>query len=241
MGTRDSRTVTDSTHFVAGWSLNSTLTCSRNKIEDQCAGDYAKGKEYPRHVGQSLLDPFAAIGGQSDAIKTLIANSLFHGSIREASTTSRAPTCARRMSCSPLARSGTAGVGSDYRQYHYEQTPLAKNPTTSTLWRPSTRSVTAMVFSLTRSPRWSSSSISPGPRLYSTDAIENGIANTSMRKKASKTTYKISACYRPTQAAALRGSFGTSFETQSMLDIGQPLANAGFTVCFLYLSHRRAE
>jgi iron complex outermembrane receptor protein len=39
----------------------------------------------------------------------------------------------------------------------------------------------------------------------------------------------VSARWQPSQALLFRGSYGTGFKAPSMLDIGQPLVNAGFT------------
>ena len=72
-------------------------------------------------------------------------------------------------------------------------------------------------------------------------AIDNGIAKKTIGQKASKSTYKISARYQPTHAVLLRGSFGTGFKAPSMLDIGQPLVNAGFTAASYTCPIQHAE
>lgn len=239
-GTRDSRTVTDSTHLVvgadgnaAGWNLNSGLTWSRNKIDEQYVGGYAKDKEFRAMLANRSFDPFAAIGGQSDATKTLIADSLFHGSIREASTTLKGADL--RASHDLFALSGGAaqlGVGADYRQYHYEQTPLAKD---SDIYNFNAVPALDMkrdsygVFTEVLAPLFKQLELTAALRYDSIDAIEDALANKTMGKKASKTTYKISTRYQPTQSVLLRGSFGTGFKAPSMLDIGQSLVSAGFT------------
>ena len=70
-GTRDSRTITDSTHFVvggdaevAGWSVNSALTWSENAIDEQYVGGYARNKEFRDMLANRSFDPFAPIGAQ---------------------------------------------------------------------------------------------------------------------------------------------------------------------------------
>lgn len=239
-GTRDSRTLTDSTHFVvgadgsyAGWSLNGALTWSRNKIEEQYVGGYAKDKEFRDMLANRSFDPFAPIGGQTDATKALIANSLFHGAIREASTTLRAADL--RASHELFAMGGGAaqlGVGADYRDYAYEQTPLAKdsdiyNFNASAAYNMKRHSAGA--FSELLVPFTRQLDVTAALRYDSISAIDNGLANKTMGQSASKSTYKLSARYQPTQAVLLRGSYGTGFKAPSMLDIGQPLVNAGFT------------
>jgi iron complex outermembrane receptor protein len=60
-------------------------------------------------------------------------------------------------------------------------------------------------------------------------AIDNGVTKTKMGNRESATTYKVSARWQPTQSILVRGSYGTGFKAPSMLDIGQPLVNNGFT------------
>jgi iron complex outermembrane receptor protein len=239
-GARDSRTLTDSTHFVAGaeanvvgWNVNSALPWSRNKIDEQCVGGYAKDKEFRDMLANRSFDPFAPIGGQTDSTKTLIANSLYHGSIREAPTTLEGADL--RASHELFALGGGAaqlGAGADYREYHYEQTPHAKD---SDIYNFNASPPYDMkrgsygVFAELLALLFKELELTAALRYDSIDAIENGLANKTMGQKASKSTYKISARYQPTQAVLLRGSFGTGFKAPSMLDIGQPLVNAGFT------------
>jgi iron complex outermembrane receptor protein len=239
-GTRDSRTITDSTHFVAGargtyagWDMESGLTWSRNKIDEQYVGGYAKDKEFRAMLANRSFDPFAPIGGQSDATKKLIADSLFHGSIREASTTLKAADV--RASRELFALSGGSAaiaLGGDYRQYHYEQTPLAA---TTDIYNFNASAAYDMqrdtygVFSEFAAPIMKGLDLTAALRYDAIEPIDNGITNQKMGKKASKSTYKISARYQPTQSVLLRGSYGTGFKAPSMLDIAQPLVNAGFT------------
>jgi iron complex outermembrane receptor protein len=239
-GTRDSRTLTDSTHFVAGaegnvagWNMNSALTWSRNKIDEQYVGGYAKDKEFRDMLANRSFDPFAPIGGQTDATKALIAGSLFHGSIREASTTLKVADVRASRELFPLSGGAAQlGVGADYRQYHYEQTPLAKD---SDIYNFNASAAYDMkrdtygVFAELLTPLFKGFELTSALRYDSIGAIENAVANRTMGKKASKSTYKISARYLVTEAVLLRGSFGTGFKAPSMLDIGQPLVNAGFT------------
>lgn len=239
-GTRDSRTITDSTHFVigadanyGGWNLNSGLTWSRNKIDERYVGGYAKDKEFRDMLANRSFDPFAPIGGQTDATKTLIANSIFHGSIRNASTTLKGADVRASHELFAL-RGGAAqlGVGADYREYHYQQTPLAKDTDIynfNASARYDMKRGSSGVFAEFLAPLFKQLEVTAALRYDSIDAIDNAVANKKMGERASKSTYKISARYQPTQAFLLRGSFGTGFKAPSMLDIGQPLVNAGFT------------
>jgi iron complex outermembrane receptor protein len=239
-GTRDSRTLTDSTHFVGGargdvgaWELESGLTWSRNKIEEQYVGGYAKDKEFRAMLANRSFDPFAPIGGQTDATRKLIADSLYHGTIREASTTLKAIDFrARRPLFALQGGDAQIAVGGDYRNYHYEQVPLAA---TTDIYNFNASPAYDMqrnsygVFSEIGAPLTKQIELNLAGRYDAIEPIDNGITNQKMGKKASKSTYKISARYQPTQSVLLRASYGTGFKAPSMLDIAQPLVNAGFT------------
>lgn len=241
-GTRDSRTLTDSTHFVvggdgeyAGWNINSALTWSRNSIDEQYVGGYARNKEFRDMLANRSFDPFAPIGAQSASTMDLIKNSLFHGSIREASTTLKAVDLRASHDLFTLP-GGTAqlGVGADFRTYEYQQTPSAA-------------ATEGAIYNFNASPRYDMSrdsygafaeilmpvikdvEVSAAARYDSISAIENGVTGTTMGKDQSKSTYKVSARWQPTQQLLFRTSYGTGFKAPSMLDIAQPLVNAGFT------------
>jgi len=241
-GTRDSRTITESSHFVVGsegdfkgWSLNSALTWSRNAIDEQYVGGYARDREFRAMLANRSFDPFAPIGAQTAATQALIQQSLFLGSIREASTTLKAADV--RASRELFALPGGAaqlGIGADYREYHYKQTPSAaanageiynfNAPPAYDMARDSYGAFAELLAPLTKQLE-----VSAALRYDSIAAIDNALANRTMGADESKTTYKISARFQPAQQVLFRGSYGTGFKAPSMLDIGQPLVNAGFT------------
>lgn len=240
-GTRDSRTLTDSTHFVAGaeaeniagWNVSGALTWSQNKIEEQYVGGYAKNQEFRDMLANGSFDPFAPIGGQSATTKDLIAKSLYHGSIREASTTLKAveARASRELFALPGGMSHL-GMGADFREYHYKQTPHAKD---SDIYNFNASPAYDMkrgsygVFSEFQAPVIKNLDLNAALRYDSINAIDNAIVNKTLGEKASKATYKLSARYQPTPELLFRGSYGTGFKAPSMLDIAQPLVNAGFT------------
>jgi iron complex outermembrane receptor protein len=241
-GTRDSNTVTDSQHFVAGadgevagWSFNTGLTWSRNKFDENYVGGYALNKEFREMLANRSFDPFAPIGAQSAATQELIKNSIFHGTVRSASTTLKGIDGHASRELFDLA-GGKAqiAVGADYRQYHYEQSPSAE-------------AAAGLVYNLNPAPAYDLSRDNYGaffelaaPVLKSLEltaagrydaitAVDNGITGKKMGKKESASTYKLSARWTPIATVLVRGSYGTGFKAPSMLDIGQPLVNAGFT------------
>lgn len=241
-GTRDSRTITDSNHFVvsldgelAGWNLGTGITWSKNSIDEMYTGGYMLNKEFRDMLTNRSFDPFAPIGQQSDATRALIQNSLFKGSIRTASTQLTGMDV--RGSREIFALGGgkaSLGLGGDYRQYRYEQ-------------KPSQATTDGLVYNFNASPAYDMKRSSYGLfaellapitkelevtaalRYDSISGIDNGITRTKMGNTQSANTYKISARYTPTKDLLFRGSYGTGFKAPSMLDIGQPLVNAGFT------------
>lgn len=241
-GTRDSRTITDSTHFVvggdaelAGWSVNSALTWSENAIEEQYVGGYARNKEFREMLANRSFDPFAPIGAQSASTMELINKSLFSGAIREASTVLKAADV--RASHELFELPGGAmqlGVGGDFRQYHYQQTPSAA-ATEGAIYNFNASPAYDMkrdshgAFAEVLAPITKQIELSVAARYDSISAIDNAITKRKVGDDQSKSTYKVSARYQPTQALLFRGSYGTGFKAASMLDIAQPLVNAGFT------------
>ncbi|AZP11783.1 TonB-dependent receptor domain-containing protein [Undibacterium parvum] len=241
-GTRDSNTITDSTHLVlsgetnlAGWDLKSGLTLSKNAINESYVGGYALATEFKSMLANRSFDPFAPIGKQSAETMALIKGSLFNGSIRTASTTLKGFDIggSRELFDLPGGKAGI-GIGADYREYHYEQTPSAA-------------ALAGLIYNFNASPAYDMTRSNQGfyselvapvtkdleltasARFDSFTAIKNAIANRDMGEKQSAGTYKLSMRYQPTQAVLLRGSYGTGFKAPTMLEIGQPLVNNGFT------------
>jgi iron complex outermembrane receptor protein len=181
------------------------------------------------------FDPFAPIGEQSATTKQLIADSLFHGSIRDASTTLKAVDARGSHDLFTLA-GGTAqlAVGADYRKYAYQQTPSAAAqggvlynfdaPATYDLSRD-----TYGAFMEALAPVTKQLELTGALRYDSVSAIDDGVAQAKVGKDSSKFTYKLSARFQPTQQLLFRGSYGTGFKAPAMLDIAQPLVNSGWT------------
>jgi len=241
-GTRDSQTITDSTHLVVGaegdlgaWAFNTGLTFSKNEIDERYVGGYALNKEFRDMLAKRSFDPFAPVGQQSDATKQLIANSIFHGSIRKASTTLKGVDVRGSRELFDLAGGKAAlALGGDFRNYAYEQTPstAAATGVVYNLNAPATYDMdrdTYGVFAEMLMPVVKSLELTGAVRYDGFSAIDNGLTGTKIGNRESATTYKVSARWQPTQTMLVRGSYGTGFKAPSMLDIGQPLVNNGFT------------
>lgn len=239
-GTRDSQTITESKHAVIGadidvanWSVNTALTWSQNAIDERYVNGYAKNNEFRAMLANRSFDPFAPIGAQSAATKQLIQDSIFHGSIREASTTLKAVDL--RASRELFAMAGGAAavaVGADYREYAYDQVPHA---TSADIYNFNASPAYDMkrdnmgAFAELRLPLIKQVELNAAVRYDKISSIDDATRNRTFGTDQSKSTYKLSARYQPTPQLLFRGSYGTGFKAPSMLDIAQPQVNAGFT------------
>ncbi|MET0264146.1 MAG: TonB-dependent receptor [Duganella sp.] len=239
-GTRDSNTITEAKNLVLGaegdvgaWNFGTGLTWSENSIDERYVGGYAKNTEFRNMLAANQFNPFLPAGQQSDATKALIANSVFRGSIREASTTLKGidGRVSREVFKLPAGAVQVA-LGGDYRNYHYKQTP---NATSSDIFGFSASPAYDMernnygAFTELVIPVVKSLEVTAAGRYDTFEAVKNKLANREMGNKESASTYKVSARWQPSQSFLVRGSYGTGFKAPSMLDIGQPLVAAGFT------------
>lgn len=241
-GTRDSNTITNSTHLVvggeadfAGWNINSGLTLSKNAIDESYVGGYVLAKEFKSMLANRSFDPFAPIGKQSAETMALIKASQFNGSIRTASTTLKGIDAHGSREIFDLnGGKASIGIGADYREYHYEQTPSAA-ASAGLIYNFNANPAYDMkrsnqgLFAELVAPVTKELELTGAVRYDSISSIKNAIENRDMGEKQAASTYKLSMRYQPTQAVLLRGSYGTGFKAPDMLDIGQPLVNAGFT------------
>jgi iron complex outermembrane receptor protein len=239
-GTRDSQTITDSKNLVLGaegdigsWSFGTGLTWSKNAINERYVGGYVKNTEFRDMLAKNQFDPFLGIGAQSDATKQLISNSVFKGSIRDASTVLKGIDAhASRELFQLPAGAASIALGGDFRNYHYQQSPHA---TSSDIFGFSASPAYDMernnygAFGEMVVPVAKGLELSGAARYDTFEAVKNNLAKRDMGSKESSTTYKISARWQPTPSFLMRGSYGTGFKAPSMLDIGQPLVSAGFT------------
>jgi len=241
-GTRDSQTITESKHAVlaldgqvAGWSVNSSLTWSQNAIDERYTGGYMRNAEFRNMLTNRLFDPFAPIGAQSAETQKLIDASIYHGSIRTASTTLKAVDV--RGSRELFALGGgkaQIGIGADFREYAYEQTPSADavNGVLYNFNAPPAYDMTrdnAGVFAELLAPVTKELELTAAVRHDKISAIDDSLIKRKIGEDQSKTTFKVAFRYQPMQQLLVRGSYGTGFKAPSMLDIAQPTVNAGFT------------
>ncbi|RZI61591.1 MAG: TonB-dependent receptor [Rubrivivax sp.] len=241
-GTRDSRTVTDAKHVVVGadaelgeWTLNGALTWSENALDEKYIGGYFKAKEFGSILSTGALDPFVPSGNQSAATQQLIKDSIYHGTIREASTTLKGADVRASGEIFNLpAGAVSLGVGADFRNYNFKQTPSADavngviyNFAANPKYDMARDNIGA--FAEARFPILKNLELNAALRYDSISKIKDSVNGRDFGKTETATTYKLSASYKPTNTVVLRGSYGTGFKAPDMLDIAQPLVNNGVT------------
>jgi iron complex outermembrane receptor protein len=241
-GTRDSQTITDSKHFVigadaelAGWIMNSGLTWSQNAIDEKYVGGYFRDKEFRALVAANAFDPFAEAGKQTAATQQLMQDSIFHGSVRSASTTMTGLDFrASRELFNLPAGDVSLGLGGDVRNHHYKNTPSAAAlageiynfapPNAFDMERKS-----GGMFAEFLIPVIKNMEINAALRYDTTKAIKDTLNNKTVGGELSASTYKVSGRYQVLPEVLLRASFGTGFKAPDMLTLAQPLVPNGVT------------
>ncbi|MGK5060189.1 TonB-dependent receptor [Janthinobacterium sp. LB2P49] len=239
-GLRASNTITETKHMVLGvegelgaWNFESGLTWSQNSIDERYTGGYATNQGFKDILANPDFNPFATT--QKPSVQSQIAGAQFIGSIRTASTTMRGvDTHGSRELFDLPGGKASLGIGGDYRTYRYEQSPDSNgtskdiyNFNTSPAYDLSRDTYGAFVELL--APLTKSFEMTVGGRYDAVKAIDDKLNSKTVGKKDSANTYKVSARWQPVQTVLIRGSYGTGFKAPSMLDLAQPLVNAGFT------------
>jgi len=241
-GTRDSRTVTDSKHVVLGgeaeigtWSLNSAFTWSQNAIDERYVGGYFKTAEFNDMISKGSIDPFVASGNQSADTQRLIANSIFNGTVRTASTTLTGVDMRASSDLFTLpAGTVSLGVGGDLRNYHYKQTPdpHAVNGEIynyAAVPQYDLERKNAGLFAEMLVPVAKDLDLTAAARYDAISAIKDAVAGTTVGSRMNAPTAKLSARFQASPLLLFRGSYGIGFKAPDMLDIAQPLVSNGVT------------
>ncbi len=241
-GTRDSQSVTDSKHFVAGvdaefggWNLNSGFTWSQNAIDERYVGGYFRDKEFRDMVKNVAFDPFALAGTQSAATMNLISQSIFNGTVRTESTTlTGLDVRASRELFKVAGGDVSLGLGGDVRNYRYKQDPSAaafagEIYNYAAVQGYDLKRQTAGAFAELLVPIIKDVELTAAVRYDTTGAIDDAMNAKTVGERLSATTYKMSGRYQVSSALLFRGSFGTGFKAPSMLDLAQPQVPRGVT------------
>ncbi|RJG09546.1 TonB-dependent receptor domain-containing protein [Massilia cavernae] len=241
-GTRDSQTITDVRHLVAGveaaaygWDFNSAVTLSKYKINEKYDGGYMLNTEFRAMLTNRTFDPFAPAGSQTDATKQLIQNSLFKGSIREAYSDMKGFDVrgSREVFALP-GGSASVAVGADYRELNQvlNASEAAKNGTIYAFSAPAefdyTRDSTG-AFAELAMPVLKNLEMTAAVRWDKYSAVKDARANREVGESQDASTYKLTARYSPTQQILLRASYGTGFRVANQSQIASPIVSAGVT------------
>ncbi|MGZ8294644.1 MAG: TonB-dependent receptor domain-containing protein [Telluria sp.] len=241
-GTRDSQTITDVRHLVAGveaaaygWDFNSALTLSKYKIDEKYTGGYMLNTEFRAMLTNRTFDPFAPAGTQTDAAKALIQGSLFKGSIREAYSDMKGFDVRGSREVFELpGGAASVAVGADYRELNQVQTAsaAAKNGTIYAFSAPAendyTRDSTG-AFAELAMPVLKNLEMTAAVRWDKYSAVKDALAKKDVGDSQDASTYKVTARYSPTQQILLRASYGTGFRVADQDSIASPVVAAGVT------------
>ncbi|SEL29772.1 iron complex outermembrane recepter protein [Roseateles sp. YR242] len=241
-GTRDSQTLTDGKHIAIGtegsigdWDVNASATWSQNSLNEKYIGGYFKKAEFNSLISSGVIDPFVPTGNVDAATQAKIDDSIYHGSIRKASTTMKAVNGGASGTIFNLpAGEVKLGAGVDFRNYHYKQTPsddavngviynFAANPAYD-LERDNYGAFAELVIPVVKDLE-----VNAALRYDTITKIKDALNARNFGSDESATTYKVSARYKVNNALLFRGSYGTGFKAPDMLDIAQPLVTNGVT------------
>jgi len=239
-GTRDSQTITDSKHVVVGaegefgkWSYNTALTWSENTIDEKYTGGYFKNTEFRSLIASGAVDPFVVAGKQSAATQKLIADSIYHGTVRTASTTLTGIDFRASGDLMKLpAGTMSLGVGGDFRQYQYKQT-ASGDAKAGVIYNYAAvpdydmKRDNSGVFAELLVPVIKGLELTGAVRYDKISAITS--KGTKVGNDMDASTYKLTGRYQLNPRVLFRGSFGTGFKAPAMLDIAQPLVANGVT------------
>ena len=240
-GTRDSQTITDSKHFVLGaeadlggsWTLNGAATWSENEIDEKYVGGYFKNTEFRSMLSNGQFDPFVEYGKQTPAAQTLIGQSIYNGTIRTAKTTLTGVDVRASGDLMKLpAGTMSLGVGGDFRNYKYKQTPSA-DAKAGAIYNYAAVADYDMnrdnsgVFAELLVPVIKGLELTGAVRYDRVTAIDS--RGTTVGQDMDASTYKLAARYQVVNSVLLRASYGTGFKAPSMLEIAQPLVAQGVT------------
>lgn len=241
-GTRDSQTITDSKHVVVGgdyeigsWVMGGALTWSQNSLDEKYVGGYFKNAEFRSMIANNAFNPFLEPGQQTAAANTLIANSIFNGSVRTAETTLKGADVRMSGDLFKLgSRTVSGGFGADFRNYRYVQTPSAAalageiyNYAPSTAYDLERDSYG--VFAEVLVPLTKELELTTAVRYDTIKPVSDLLNRRDVGDTESATTYKVSGRYQVARNLLLRGSLGSGFKAPSMLEIAQPLVANGVT------------
>jgi iron complex outermembrane receptor protein len=257
-GGRTNEYRTKTTHAVVGAEGNfgdidytAYLTHSENKFTDTLKAGYLSSNKFNALVASGAFDPLSAgIGSSAAVLAPAVLHQLFD-------TSTSSLDIASAKASKALARLGggdlSLGLGFDVGRQVYKDDPSAiaqgQNKLQPTFTdTPIGGSSGALPFDSSRNslgtyaelvaPILKTLEVSGAVRYDSISAVSNSknfdangspIAAATQGKKASDTTFKLSARFQPMPILLLRGSIGTGFKAPTLASITSPLQSAGST------------
>ncbi|MGO4469064.1 TonB-dependent receptor domain-containing protein, partial [Pseudoduganella sp. RAF53_2] len=233
-----------------GWDFNTGYTHSQNDSLDHAAAGYTSGDKLDALMRAGTYNPFIVPNADT---KVALAPAVLHQLLDE--TISKIDVLSIRGSREVFGAPGGAvmlAVGSDYTRQKYvdQPSPIAMGPNSlQPNWTDTNvgGGTGALPVDAKRNnwgafaelvvPVMKDLELTGDVRYDSYDAVKNAMnfdsatgqlaAPATQGNKASKSTYKVAAAWRPIDNTLLRASYGTGFKAPSLSDITAPLANFG--------------
>ncbi len=233
--------VSDAIHFVIGFEgamgdfdYSGAYTYSSNSQEDNYPTGWLLADPFIELVSSGGLDIFTTPDKITDAEKTALAKTIYHGpwdthdiDINSLEGQVSKPVFALDGGNAVLA----AGV--DVRSLSFKRELADVNKTEAILFLSKdtpydmSRSQWA-VFTELLLPFTNAFELTASTRYDSIDAVDSEGFGT-VGKKSDDTTYKLSARWKLSDEFSLRGSVGTGFKAPSLLEVAEPLTDFGVT------------
>ena len=249
---------TKTTHLVVGaegtfadFDYTTYLTHSENKFTDTLTSGYLSSNKFNALIASGAFDPLSAgIGASAAVLAPAVLHQLFDASKSSLDIVSaKASKSLLRLGGGDLA----LGLGIDAGRQNFSDTPSAIAMGQNKLQpnftdTPIGGSSGALPFDSSRrslgtylevvAPVLKSLELAGALRYDSISEVSNSknfdangapIASATQGKKASDSTFKLSARYQPTPQLLFRGSIGTGFKAPTLASITSPLQSAGST------------
>ena len=233
-----------------GWDFNTAYTHSENNSRDSAVAGYTSGDKLDALMRAGTYNPFIAPNADT---KAALAPAVLHQLLDE--TTSKIDVLSLRGSREVFQVAGGAAmlaVGADFTRQKYvdEPSPIAMGPNSlQPNWTDTNvgGGTGALPVDAKRNnwgafaelvvPVLSNLELTGDVRYDHYDAVKNAmnfdpatgnlVDSATQGDKASKTTYKVAAAWRPNETTLVRASYGTGFKAPSLIDITSPLVNGG--------------
>lgn len=241
-GGRETLWNTASTHLVggiegnaAGWDVSGALTYSVNDTKQDYPNGWLLGNEFVAASAAGSFNVFGAPGDFTEADRTALASTVYHGPWDREKTTLKA---FEARGSRPVFKVGSGdaqlGLGVDVRNYQYSRTVADANAQELILFLgkddPYELKRTNMgAYAELMLPLSKQFEVTGAMRYDRIGKTSDGNTGADINKDETGSTYKVSARYQPATNLVVRGSLGTGFKAPSMLDIGKPRGDFGVT------------